>query len=212
VALPDALVDAAANGFDLLIGDGPADLTRQPSSIIDEGPQRTIHRYRPRPGTRIRRGPVLLVPPLAAPASCFDLRRGCSLAEHLIGLGYRTYLVDYGPIGFSDRALGLEHWVEGVLPQTVRRVSEDAGGVPVQPIGWSLGGIMLPILAASDPDLPLASLSLIGSPFDFHRSPPSGGSPRSPGAGSSPPSTGPSAARRRRSSRSAFASRRSTAT
>ena len=27
--------------------------------------------------------PVLLVPPLAAPAICFDLRRSCSLAEHL---------------------------------------------------------------------------------------------------------------------------------
>ena len=35
----------------------------------------------PRPGT-----PVLLVPPLAAPASCFDLRRGCSLAEHLLAV------------------------------------------------------------------------------------------------------------------------------
>src|ERR671930_118490 len=99
----------------------------------------------------------------------FDLLRGCSVAEHLIGLGYPTSLVDYGPIGFSDRALGLEHWVEDVLPTALRSVSEDAGGAPVQPIGWCLGGIMLLLAAASEPDLPLASISLVASPFDFAR-------------------------------------------
>jgi polyhydroxyalkanoate synthase len=166
---PETLVDAAANGFDLVVRGGVADLTRQPSAVIDEGPQRTVHRYRALPGTPLRRGPVLLVPPLAAPASCFDLRRGCSLAEHLLGLGYRTYLVDYGPIGFSDRALGLEHWVEDVLPKALEAVSEDAGGLPVQPVGWCLGGIMLLMAAAADPKLPVASLSLVAAPFDFER-------------------------------------------
>src|SRR3954453_17987648 len=169
--IPDSesLLDSASNSFDLLFGGGPADLTRQPSSIIDEGPQRIVHRYRS--GRRGKRGhaPVLLVPPLAAPASCFDLRRGCSVAEHLIGLGYPTYLVDYGPISFSDRALGLEHWVEDVLPQAIRAVSEDAGGVPVQPVGWCLGGIMLLLAAATEPSLPIASISLVASPFDFEQ-------------------------------------------
>jgi polyhydroxyalkanoate synthase len=166
---PEVLLDAATNAFDLFLGDGPADLTRQPSEIIDEGPQRMVHRYRARPGARSRRAPVLLVPPLAAPASCFDLRRGCSLAEHLIGLGYPTYLVDYGPIAFSDRALGLEHWVEDVLPKALQAVSEDADGAPVQPVGWCLGGIMLLLAAAGDSRLPLASISLAASPFDFEQ-------------------------------------------
>src|ERR671930_1018556 len=163
----DTFIDSATNGFDLLFGAGPADLERQPSSIIDEGPQRVVHRYRNGRARKAKRAPVLLVPPLAAPASCFDLRRGCSVAEHLIGLGYPTYLVDYGPISFSDRALGLEHWVEDVLPASLRAVSEDAGGAPVQPVGWCLGGIMLLLAAASDRELPLASISLVASPFDF---------------------------------------------
>src|SRR3954447_13427309 len=165
----ESLLDSATNGFDLLFGAGPADLRRQPSSIIDEGPQRTVHRYRTSGRGRSGHAPVLLVPLLAAPASCFDLRRGCSVAEHLTGLGYPTYLVDYGPISFSDRALGLEHWVEDVLPQALRVVSEDAGGAPVQPVGWCLGGIMLLLAAASDPGLPVASISLVASPFDFTR-------------------------------------------
>ena len=166
---PDTVVDSVANGFDLLFGSGPADLSRLPSAIVDEGPQRTVHRYRGRPGVRKRYAPVLLVPPLAAPATCFDLRRGCSVAEHLVGLGYPTYLVDYGPISFGDRALGLEHWVEDVLPKAIRAVSEDAGGVQVQPVGWCLGGIMLMLAAANDKELPLSSISLVASPFDFAR-------------------------------------------
>ena len=39
---------------------------------------------------------MLLVTPLAAPALCFDLRRGCSLVEHFVSAGRPTYLVEYG--------------------------------------------------------------------------------------------------------------------
>lgn len=169
VPSPDTVIDATANGFDLYFGDGPADLTPTSSSIIDEGPQRTVRRYRGRRRQRMDRSPVLLVPPLAAPASCFDLRRGCSLAEHLVELGYPTYLVDYGPISFSDRALGLEHWIKDVIPTALRAVSEDAGRRPVQPVGWCLGGIITLLAVAADPRLPVASLAMVASPFDFAR-------------------------------------------
>ena len=91
---------------------------------------------RPRP---VRHAPVLLVPPLAAPASCFDLRKGCSIAEHLLARGYPTYLVDYGPISFNDRDLGLEHWVDDVIPKAVEAVSKDAGR-PVRPGGRLVPG------------------------------------------------------------------------
>lgn len=164
----DNVVDSAANAWDLLIGGGVADLSRTPSSIIDEGPQRTVRKYRvperPRP---VRHAPVLLVPPLAAPASCFDLRKGCSIAEHLLARGYPTYLVDYGPISFNDRDLGLEHWVDDVIPKAVKKVSEDCDGQDVQVVGWCLGGIMALLSSAGNRDLPISSLALIASPFDF---------------------------------------------
>jgi poly[(R)-3-hydroxyalkanoate] polymerase subunit PhaC len=163
----DRAVDSAANAFDLLVGGGVVELSRTPSSIIDEGPQRTLRRYRTPRRVRRDRAPVLLVPPLAAPALCFDLRPGCSLAEHLTMLGYPTYLVDYGPISFDDRELGLEHWVEDVIPAAISTVSEDAGGAPVQPIGWCLGGIMSLLAVAGDRTLPVGSVSLVASPFDF---------------------------------------------
>lgn len=164
---PESVIDSAVTAWDLLVGEGVADLTRTPSSIIRATPQCTVRRYRSRRRPRGDRSPVLLVPPLAAPATCFDLRRGCSLAEHLTALGYPTYLVDYGAISFSDRALGLEHWVEDVIPTALRTVSEDRGGARVQPVGWCLGGIMTALALAADPRLPVASVSMVASPFDF---------------------------------------------
>jgi polyhydroxyalkanoate synthase len=114
---------------------------------------------------------VLLVPPLAAPALCFDLRRGCSLVEHLLATGRSTYLVDYGSISFSNRSLGIEHWVEDVIPKAVRAVSDYAGGKPVHIVTWSLGGVMSLLAAADFPDLPIASLVPVGSPFDVNAVP-----------------------------------------
>ncbi len=163
---PEQLAAAAANVFDALFRGGLADLRRTPSSIIEESPQRTVYRYLRADDTEARALPVLLVPPLAAPTICFDLRRGCSLAEHLIALGHETYLVDYGAIGFSDRDLGLEHWIQNVIPGAVRRVAQDTGR-PVQVVGWCLGGIMSLLAAADDPGLSINSVAMVASPFDF---------------------------------------------
>jgi poly[(R)-3-hydroxyalkanoate] polymerase subunit PhaC len=172
---PRAFADAAANVYDGMLGEGLADLRRMPSTVIDEGPQRTVLRFHPAEaaphGRRARALPVLLVPPLAAPAVCFDLRRGCSVAEHLVLAGHPTYLVDYGEIEFADRALGLEHWIEDVVPRAIRVASEDAGGGPVQVVGWCLGGIFSLLAVAADAGLPVASVALIASPFDFSKVP-----------------------------------------
>lgn len=167
---PNDLSAAAANVVDIVLRGGLADLRRTPASIIDEAPQGTLFRYLVSDSAPAQRElPVLLVPPLAAPTICFDLRRGCSLAEHLLAIGHPTYLLEYGRIGFSDRQLGLEHWVEDVIPRAVRKVSEDAGGAPVQVVGWCLGGIMSLLAAAADLTLPINSIALVASPFDFTR-------------------------------------------
>src|SRR3954464_2590215 len=167
---PDHLGDAAANAWGIVFRGGVADLRPTPARIIDEGPKRTVYRYlTPDDDLPARALPVLLVPPLAAPSRCFDLRRGCSLAEHMLSLGHSTYLLEYGHIGWAAKELGLEHWVEAIIPTAVRRVSEDAGGAPVQVVGWCLGGIMSLLAAAGDKELPVNALAMVASPFDFTR-------------------------------------------
>ncbi len=187
IPTPEQLGAAAANVFDRVVRGGLADLRPLPTAIVDEGPQRTVRRYlrpagareprapgpggdRRRPPSRDVTPPILLVPPLAAPARCFDLRRGCSLAEHVLASGRDPYVVDYGAIAYGDRNLGLEHWVDDVIPRAIEAVRADAGSRDVQLVGWCLGGIMS-LLAVAGGDLPVRSVAVVASPFDVTQVP-----------------------------------------
>ncbi|MCA1656061.1 MAG: alpha/beta hydrolase [Pseudonocardiaceae bacterium] len=157
---------ATTNVVDMVLRGGVADLRPMPRTLLDKGPNRSVYRFVAH-DRELSGEPVLLVPPLAAPALCFDLRRGCSVAEHLVDQGRRLYLVDYGTVRFSDRGLGLEHWIDEVLPRTIRAVSKDAGGAPVHVVAWCLGGIMSLLAHADQPNLPIGSISTVGAPIDM---------------------------------------------
>lgn len=165
---PSWLVGATSNVLAKALRGGLADLRPVPRVLIDQGPHRFV--YRMSSAAAVPPGaPVLLVPPLAASSSCFDLRRSCSLAEHLVGTGRQVYLVDYGDVTFSDRGLGMEHWIEEVLPRAIRTVRDDAGGRRVHLVSWCLGGILATLTLAHRPTLPVDSLTAIAAPFDFRK-------------------------------------------
>ena len=168
---PDQVVSAASNVAHMVLYGGLADLRPMPRTLIDEGELRELYHYRPAAKVREQGDPVLLVTPLAAPALCFDLRRGCSLVEHLVGTGRPTYLVEYGQVSFRNRSLGMEHWIDEVVPAAIREASAHAGGRPVHVVGWSLGGIFALLTAADSPDLPIASVTALGTPFDVKQVP-----------------------------------------
>ena len=171
VPKPDQVVSAASNVAHKVLYGGLADLRPMPRTLIDEGELREVYHYRPVATAREQGDPVLLVTPLAAPALCFDLRRGCSLVEHFVEAGRPTYLVEYGEVSFKNRGLGIEHWVEEVVPTAVEEVSKHAGGRPVHLVGWSLGGIFALLAAADRRDLPIASVTVVGSPVDVSQVP-----------------------------------------
>jgi polyhydroxyalkanoate synthase subunit PhaC len=163
---PDQVVSAASNVAHKMLYGGLADLRPMPRTLIDDGTLREVYHYRPSGTVQETGDPVLLVTPLAAPAICYDLRRGCSLVEHFVTGGRPTYLLEYGEVSFRNRNLGMEHWIDEVVPTAIREVSAHAGGRPVHVIGWSLGGIFSLLAAADNPDLPIASLTAVGSPID----------------------------------------------
>ena len=168
---PGQIVAASSNVAQKVLYGGVADVRPMPRTLIDEGTLRAVYRYRPTGQVPESGDPVLLVTPLAAPSTCYDLRRGCSYVEHLVTSGRPTYLVEYGEISFKDRSLGMEHWVAEVVPQAVRAVSRHAGGRPVHLVGWSLGGIFALLTAAAWQDLPIASITTLGSPIDVTQVP-----------------------------------------
>ena len=162
---------AVSNLFDFLGKGGIADTTRMPSDVIDSSYKSTLHRYHPTNGTATG-DPILFVPPLGSQAGCFDLRRGCSLAEHFINEGRPTYLVDYGEIDLKDdKEVGVEHFVSEVVPNAVRKVSGDSGGKPVHLVGWCLGGLIALLTTAGYSELPIKSVVMVASPFDFSKNP-----------------------------------------
>ena len=159
-----------------MLGEGLADLRRMPSTVIDEGPQRTRPPLPPGRGRLAHAAAARAA--RAARAAAGRARDLLRPAARLLGrraprarAGRPTYLVDYGEIEFADRELGLEHWIEEVVPGAIRAASEDAGGRPVQVVGWCLGGILSLLALAADPELPVASVALIASPFDFSKVP-----------------------------------------
>ncbi|TXI42031.1 MAG: alpha/beta fold hydrolase, partial [Mycobacterium sp.] len=78
-------------------------------------------------------------------------------------------LVDYGEMRLADRDLGIEFWVTEVLPNAIRKVSQDAGGAPVHLVGWCLGGLLALLTTAAYPDLPVKSVVMVASPFDLSK-------------------------------------------
>lgn len=164
---PDQVLAAASTVLRRAISGSVADLRPMPRSLIDAGRLRQLYRYQPAPGAAAHGDPVLLVAPLAAPARCYDLRRGCSLVEHLLAQGHPTYLLEYGEVSFHDHDLDLRPWVEEVLPAAIRAVVADAGSAGVHLAGWSLGGIIALLAAADQPALPLDSVSVLRTPVDL---------------------------------------------
>lgn len=161
------IVPAAVNLRDTLLG-GVADLRRMPRDPVAEHPSGAVlYRYRPvRGAPDVGGAPVLLVPPLGAPDFAYDLRRGCSLVEHLLGGGRVVYLVDYGKSTFADRRRGMEDWVDDVVPWAARGCD---GRVHL--VAWSLGGVfaLLAVAAAAQAGhrLPVDTVTAIGSPIDI---------------------------------------------
>jgi polyhydroxyalkanoate synthase len=161
IVSPGGLRTAASNLARKLVYGHVADLRPMPAQAVGGGARTSsVYRYVGPEGVVPAGPPVLLVPSPSAPARCFDLRRGCSVAEHVVNAGRLGYLLDHGPAGPGD---GVAEWVGEVLPEAIRTVSRDCSGQPVQLVGWCLGGLYS-LLAAADPDLPVASVAMVATP------------------------------------------------
>ncbi|MGC4935228.1 alpha/beta hydrolase [Gordonia sp. DT30] len=155
-----------------------------PHTVIHSGPHRELRRY----GTdedlatarAAGRPPVLLVPPLAVSARCYDLGPGQSVVAGLLASGRVPYVVDFGEVTRADKDMGFGDYFDDIVPQAIGRVvgdfygdahhgesTEGVGDAPVDVVAWSLGGTIALLTAAAHPDLPIRSITAIGTPLDY---------------------------------------------
>lgn len=152
------------------------------STVVVDRPHGRLHRYgsadqvvRARDAGAV---PVLLVPPLAVPASCYDLAPGAdpanSVVEFLLGEGTIPYVVDFGDVGRAERHLGFEDYFDTFVPRAVADVLADFGapGGSLDLMAWSLGGTLSLMTAAHGPQLPIRSVITVGTPLDYLKIPP----------------------------------------
>src|SRR5581483_10277648 len=170
-----AAAQTARNAWDVSwLGGGVDDSRPTPSETVYDQPHALLRQFAPSVAQYGK--PVLLITPLAVPARCWDLRPDQSMVARLTGFesgqaGRPTYVISYGAIRFADRAMGYEDWLRDILPTAIRAVSARHGGSDVHLAGWSLGGQMGLLTAASDPSLPIASVVGLGAPIDYTYNP-----------------------------------------
>lgn len=170
MSFTDTVTIAARNAWALTFGHGVEAPDPAPSTVLCDEPHRQLRRFeRTGSAAAATDSAVLLVPPLAAPASCFDLRPDQSLARFLLETGRAPYVVDYGEITFADRRMGFETWIDDILPESILRTSADRDGRPVDLVGWSIGGTLALLSAAAHPELPIRSITAVGSPLDYDK-------------------------------------------
>lgn len=158
---------AARNTWSLFASGGIAPQHRTPSVIVGDGPHRTLRRFGPEHGG----DPVLLITPLAAPSSCYDLMADQSLVQFLLDQGRSVYVLDYGPMNYDDRVLGFEVWIDDIVPEAIHRVAELSGNRDIDLVAWSLGGTIGLLTAAAHPELPIRSITAFGTPIDYAQIP-----------------------------------------
>ncbi|MDP0399330.1 alpha/beta fold hydrolase [Tsukamurella strandjordii] len=171
----------AENLWALTLGDGIRPVVHTPHVTLVEEPHRTLRRYASEEAREAAAAagaaPVLLIPPIAAPASCYDLSPEVSVVSHLASTGRIAYVLDFGEMGYGDRNLGFEDFALDIIPQAIARVLEDFGGgtapdgAGVDLYGWSLGGT-LSFLTAGASKQPIRSIVSIATPLNYDAQPP----------------------------------------
>ncbi|MBS4103716.1 alpha/beta hydrolase [Tsukamurella paurometabola] len=175
------LRERAGNLWALTLGEGIRPVERTPHVVVADGDHRTLRRF----ASDSDRGaaavagaaPVLLVPPIAAPATCYDLSPETSVVAHLASTARVPYVIDFGEMGYGDRGLGFEDFALDIIPQAIARTLEDFwdGEVPdgagVDLYGWSLGGTLSFLTAGASTDS-IRSIVSIATPLKYAAQPP----------------------------------------
>jgi len=117
----------------------------------------------------IYRVPLLLVMSLVSKPYIFDLAKGQSLIEFLIGRGHDVYLIDWGIPRPEHARFTFADYILDFLPDCVERVAADSGERDLTMAGYCLGGTMAAMYAALHAETgPLVNLVCFTTPVNSY--------------------------------------------
>jgi polyhydroxyalkanoate synthase len=141
-----------------------APIGQTPRDVVWTHRGTTLYRYRS--NRREHAIPVLLVFALINRPEIFDLRRGSSFVEFLLGEGFDVFLVDWGVPDEEDSEMGLAEFVCDELHWTVRETLRAAGEEELTLLGWCIGGTLCAIYCALHPAGAVRNAVLLTTPID----------------------------------------------
>ena len=149
-----------ANAPPQTVGLSPKDV------LYTRGTLRLYH-YHPM-ADEVYRIPVLLVMATTNKAFVFDLAPGQSMVEYLLKQGFDVYVIDWDPPMPEEKGLTLADYTQDFIPTCVEKVMSDSGESDVSIIGYSMGGVLSHIYAATHVGGPLKNLVCLTTPVDMH--------------------------------------------
>ena len=170
IDLASGLRTRALNGLRHLGNTPVEDVASTPRRAVWTRDKVTLYRYDD--GVGPARAPIVLVMSLVTRSYVLDLRPGSSLVKDLIAAGYDVFLLDWGVPGAAEAHNNFSTYTDEYIPLALRAALEVSGEERAHVLGYCLGGVLALLAVAGNPDLPVRSLVLLATPFDFSQMPP----------------------------------------
>jgi len=146
------------------------DIAATPGSVILQNPLMQLIQYAPQTET-VHRRPLLYVPPLVNKYYLLDLQPKSSLINWLVAQGHTLFVISWINPGPELADHGLGDYLELDPLSALREIAKITGEKDADLFGFCMGGTLAAIataqLAARGEGARVASLTTIGSMFDF---------------------------------------------
>ena len=157
----------ARNGLKYLAGARFVRTGVTPRDLIWRRGKTELWRYR---NDRVtRRPPILAYLGLVGRSYVFDLYRGNSFVEKLLGAGFDVFLLDWGVPDEAEAQNTIATYALELLPQAVDAVLEAAQEREITILGYCMGGCLTLASLGAATALPVRSLILMATPTDFSK-------------------------------------------
>jgi polyhydroxyalkanoate synthase subunit PhaC len=144
------------------------DIAATPGSVVFQNELMQLIQYAPMTET-VHRRPLLYVPPLVNKYYLLDLQPKSSLIRWLVEQGHTLFVISWVNPGSELAGMGLDDYLELGPLTAMYEIAKATGQEELDLFGFCMGGTLAAMAAKRAEPGRIASLTTIGSMFDFAR-------------------------------------------